>query len=215
MQKLFGTYRYGLIEQKLKRMVLDLEHEVTGMRERIATLLTTQEFASTEALKQCIIQDAALEKEKRKKWKELEQEQKLFQESYSKVVALNDAFSRLSIAKESLSGLESKHKEMQQKTIELDKIKAAERLAPTRNALVELFKNRLDKKKAIEKGINQFEIIAKRKEEAELAFDAIQKDKEKQEEMAKKLTILTTLKPEVEKFEEISGALAKAKQEWE
>lgn len=215
MQKLFGTYRYGLIEQKLKRMVLDLEHEVTGMRERIATLLTTQEFASTEALKQCIIQDAALEKEKRKKWKELEQEQKLFQESYSKVVALNDAFSRLSIAKESLSGLESKHKEMQQKTIELDKIKAAERLAPTRNALVELFKNRLDKKKAIEKGINQFEIIAKRKEEAELAFDAIQKDKEKQEEMAKKLTILTTLKPEVEKFEEITGALAKAKQEWE
>ena len=102
---------------------------------------------------------------------------------------------------------------MQQKTIELDKIKAAERLAPTRNALVELFKNRLDKKKAIEKGINQFEIIAKRKEEAELAFDAIQKDKEKQEEMAKKLTILTTLKPEVEKFEEITGALAKAKQE--
>ncbi len=33
--------------------------------------------------------------------------------------------------------------------------------------------------------------------------------------MAKKLTILTTLKPEVEKFEEITGALAKAKQEWE
>ena len=214
MQELFGTMRYGLIENRLREEVSQLKGQAEQAHSQVQTLLASR-HAENRGQLQLMMDEAGkkikqLEEEQKKKERENEE----FIRHHNEASRLAESFSRLEQAVKRAQELNKQEGEMAQKRADLKKIDAAIALNGDREALVTLYMNRKTKENDLARAEKEQKEARDGWENAEKQFEQLEQERPQQQARINRLAALEALKPDVDSFisasqsyEKVSGQL--------